>query len=160
MHRRQFIKRGLVASTFLAGGLGALVPGIANADESGSFDYGGTRINIKVKQDGETYTAFFNDRYKDQTVRIRMEKGSISAFKGLGQKDGQTLKIGKDKVTLFDGQMLFQGADGSMKKFLLPPTKNVGPVVVIILIILIIIGKWPPKPKLVRYNGAEMLVGY
>ncbi len=159
MHRRQFIKRGLVTSTFLAGGLGALVPGIANADESGSFVYGGTTINIRVRQDGETYIASFNDGYKDRTVRIRMKKGSISAFKGLGRKDGQTLMVGGDKVTLFDGQMLVQSADGKMLKYLLPPTKNVGPVVVIIIIIIIIHGKWPPKPKLVRYNGAEMLVG-
>ncbi len=159
MHRRQFIKRGLVTSTFLAGGLGALVPGIANADESGSFVYGGTRINIKVRQDGETYTASFNDGYKDRTVPIRMKKGSISAFKGLGHKDGQTLRVGGDRVTLSDGQMLVQSTDGKMVKHRLPPVKNVGPVVVIIIIIIIIHGKWPPKPKLVRYNGAEMLVG-
>jgi hypothetical protein len=159
MLRRQFIKHGLVASTFLTGSLAALVPSIAHAEKTGSFKYGSQTINIKVDWDGEKYTAFFNLNKDQYASRIYVKKGGADGFAGLGQKDGQILMIGDTKVTLYNGSMLVQGADGSVKKFETPPMKNVGPVVVIVIIIIIIHGKWPPKPKLVRFNDAAMAVG-
>ena len=50
MLRRQFIKHGLVASTFLTGSLAALVPSIAHAEKTGSFKYGSQTINIAAKR--------------------------------------------------------------------------------------------------------------